>query len=144
MDSLLTPTTALLHSLLETSAFETPRVSQILSPGEPDVFSSAFGEHTTAQQLEADHWTGADGYISPARTNIPSSTGVQDDFTDQELQSTFPALPDCVVLPSPEEIEEFLGSFCHQAPREKKILESGFVIIPTATIKKQILISSTF
>lgn len=49
MDPLLTPTTALLHSLLEPSAFESPTPPQNPAPREPDVFSRSFAEHNNAQ-----------------------------------------------------------------------------------------------
>lgn len=49
MDPLLTPTTALLYSLLEPSAFESPSPAQNSAHSEPDIFSYSFGAHNNAQ-----------------------------------------------------------------------------------------------
>ena len=85
MDPLLTPTTALLYSFLEPSAFETPSASQNPAASEPDVFGKAFGAHnllkneilgnSTYPGSKGTAWEAASNYISPPRTIDLDSQG---------------------------------------------------------------------
>jgi len=109
MDSLLTPNTELLNSLLDCSEFETPSLTLSQAPAESDVFSYAFGHHNNVQRSEADHWSTAQQYITPPATNKSSSSGTRDHSIDKEQQIDFPMLSESEIFPILND-SDFLGT----------------------------------
>ena len=96
MEPLLTPTTALLYSILEPSAFESPSVLQNPTASEPDVFGHAFGEHNVLRvstsgkhhdlprSSKASAWEAAREYISPPGSDDVSSPGARNSFIEND------------------------------------------------------------
>jgi hypothetical protein len=96
MDPLLTPTTALLYSILEPSIFLTPTASQSPAVNEPDIFSSAFGEHNLLKNdvlgrqsglncsSKDSDWEATRCYISPPGSNDLNSQGTRDSSAENE------------------------------------------------------------
>jgi hypothetical protein len=99
MEPLLTPTTALLYSLLEPSAFESPSALHNPIASEPDVFGHAFGEHNLlkistsgnhhdlSRSSRASTWEAAREYISPPGSDDVSSPGARNSFIENDQMS---------------------------------------------------------